>query len=116
MQRFLLRIFFFLITVVFSVFIVHAQEDSTKRAPDTTRSTSDTTRPTSDTTRPTSDTTRPTSDTTRPTSVDPNLIALENARIAKEYTIAGITLTGAHYLDTAIVLSIASIQKGDKVL
>jgi outer membrane protein insertion porin family len=55
-------------------------------------------------------------DTTKPTSVDPNLVALENAKIAKEYIIAGIKLTGAHYLDTAIVLSIASIQVGDKVL
>jgi len=48
--------------------------------------------------------------------VDPNLLALENAKIAKEYTIAGIKLSGAHYLDTAIVISIASIQVGDKVL
>ena len=55
-------------------------------------------------------------DTTKPTSVDPNLLALENAKIPKEYTIAGIKLTGAHYLDTSIVLSIAGIQVGDKVL
>ncbi|HZJ60056.1 MAG TPA: POTRA domain-containing protein [Chitinophagaceae bacterium] len=103
MQRSLLRTTFFLITLLFSVFVVHAQEDTTKRN--------------SDTTRPVSDTiTKPTSDTTRPTSVDPNLLALENAKIAKEYTIAGIKLTGAHYLDTSIVLSIASIQVGDKVL
>src|SRR4030095_9821177 len=102
MQRFLLRTATFLITLLFSVLIVHAQEDSTKRAPDTTRRSSDTT--------------EHNSDTTRPTSVDPNLMALENAKIAKEYTIAGIKLTGAHYLDTSIVLSIASIQVGDKVL
>jgi outer membrane protein insertion porin family len=81
MQRFLLRTAVFLITLLFSVFIVHAQEDTTK-----------------------------------PTSVDPNLLALENAKIAKEYIIAGIKLTGAHYLDTSIVLSIAGIQVGDKVL
>jgi len=55
-------------------------------------------------------------DTTRPTSVDPALLALENARIPKEYTIAGIKLTGVHYLDTAIVMSISNIQVGDKVL
>ena len=55
-------------------------------------------------------------DTTKPTSVDPNLLTLENARIPKEYTIAAINLTGVHYLDTAIVLSIANIQVGDKVL
>src|SRR4030095_4567971 len=55
-------------------------------------------------------------DTTKPTSVDPNLLALENARIPKEYVIAGISLTGVHYLDTSIVLSIANMQVGDKVL
>src|SRR5437773_932643 len=55
-------------------------------------------------------------DTTKPTSVDPNLLALENAKIPKEYIISGISLTGVHFLDTAIVLSIANIQIGDKVL
>ncbi len=80
MQRFFLRTTF-LIAILFSVFILHAQEDTTK-----------------------------------PTSVDPALLALENARIPKEYVIAGIDLTGVRYLDTSIVLSIASIQKGDKVL
>jgi len=55
-------------------------------------------------------------DTTKPTSVDPALLALENARIPKEYTIANIKLTGVHYLDTAIVMSIANMQVGDKVL
>ncbi len=55
-------------------------------------------------------------DTTKPTSVDPNLLALENAKIPKEYVIAGISLTGVHYLDTAIVMSIANIQVSDKVL
>jgi outer membrane protein insertion porin family len=55
-------------------------------------------------------------DTTKPTSVDPKLIDIQNARIPKEYTIAGIKLTGVHFLDTAIVLSIANIQVGDKVI
>src|SRR5213078_79297 len=55
-------------------------------------------------------------DTTRPTSVDPKLLEIQNARIPKEYTIAAIKLTGVHFLDTSIVLSIASIQVGDKVL
>src|SRR5215813_7809455 len=55
-------------------------------------------------------------DTSKPTSVDPNLLELENAKVPKEYTIAGIALTGVHYLDTSIVLSIANIQVGDKVL
>ncbi len=55
-------------------------------------------------------------DTTKPTSVDPALLELQNARIPKEYTIAGIQLTGVKYLDTSIVLSIANVQVGDKVL
>src|SRR5437762_3105552 len=55
-------------------------------------------------------------DTTKPTSVDPNLLALENAKIPKEYIISGISLTDVHFLDTAIVLSIANIQVGDKVV
>jgi len=81
MQRLLLRAGILLIAAIFSLFTLHAQEDTTK-----------------------------------PASVDPNLLALENAKIPKDYTISGITLTGAHYLDTAIVLSIANIQVGDKVL
>jgi outer membrane protein insertion porin family len=54
-------------------------------------------------------------DSTKPTSVDPNLLNLQNARIPKEYTIAEVSITGIHHLDTAIVLSISGIQVGDKV-
>ena len=50
------------------------------------------------------------------TSVDPELLALQNARVPKEYTINSIKLTGLTTLDTAIVLSISGIQKGDKVM
>lgn len=50
-----------------------------------------------------------------PTSVDPELLNLENARVPKEYVIAGVAITGIHHLDTSIVLSIAAIQVGDKV-
>ena len=53
-------------------------------------------------------------DTTQPTSVDPKLLEWQNAKIAKEYTIASISITGIKYLDTAIVLSISSLQVGDK--
>lgn len=55
-------------------------------------------------------------DTTKPTAIDPNLLALENARIPKEYTVAGIDITGINHLDTSIVLSIAGIQVGDKIM
>ena len=50
-----------------------------------------------------------------PTSVDPALIELQNARIPKEYTISSITVTGANYLDTAIITSISGLQVGNKV-
>src|SRR5690349_18524941 len=54
-------------------------------------------------------------DTSKPTSVDPDLLAIENARVPKEYIVAGIAITGIHHLDTSIVLSISSIQVGDKI-
>jgi outer membrane protein insertion porin family len=54
-------------------------------------------------------------DSTKPTSVDPDLLAIETARVPKEYIVAGINITGIHHLDTAIVLSISAIQVGDKL-
>lgn len=53
-------------------------------------------------------------DTTKPTSIDPRLIDWQNARIAKEYTIAAVNITGIRFLDTSIVYSIADLQPGDK--
>jgi outer membrane protein insertion porin family len=53
-------------------------------------------------------------DTSKPTSVDPKLLEWENARIPKEYIIQSIDITGIKHLDTAIVLSIAGLQAGDK--
>ncbi len=55
-------------------------------------------------------------DTTKPTSIDPNLLNIETSRIPKEYTVAGVTITGIHHLDTSIVFSIAGIQIGDKIM
>jgi len=55
-------------------------------------------------------------DTSKPTAIDPNLLALETARIPKEYTVAGVEITGINHLDTGIVLSIAGIQVGDKIM
>jgi outer membrane protein insertion porin family len=54
-------------------------------------------------------------DTSHPTSVDPALLELQNARIPKEYTISSIKVTGANFLDTAIVQSISGLQVGDKI-
>jgi outer membrane protein insertion porin family len=55
-------------------------------------------------------------DTTQPTSVDPELLAIENARIPKEYTIRSINVTGLNFLDTSIVQSISGLQAGDKIM
>jgi outer membrane protein insertion porin family len=55
-------------------------------------------------------------DTSKPTSVDPKLIEIQNARVPKEFIIAGVSVTGIHHLDTSIVLSISGLQPGDKVM
>ena len=55
-------------------------------------------------------------DTSKVTSVDPGLLAIQNAKVAKEYTIRSIKVTGLTTLDTAIVLSISGLQVGDKVM
>jgi outer membrane protein insertion porin family len=54
-------------------------------------------------------------DTSRTTSVDPNLLALANSQVPKEYTIRSIIVTGAANLDTAIIISISGLQVGDKI-
>jgi len=55
-------------------------------------------------------------DSSKVTSVDPSLLGLQNARVPKEYTIRSIRVTGLTTLDSAIVLSISGLQKGDKVM
>jgi len=55
-------------------------------------------------------------DTSKPRSIDPKLIDWQNARLPKEYFIADISIVGLKHLDTAIVLSIASLQPGDKFM
>lgn len=55
-------------------------------------------------------------DTTKVTSVDPGLLSLQNAKVAKEYTIRSIKLTGLTSLDTSIVLSISGLQVGQKLM
>ncbi|MFN5134870.1 MAG: outer membrane protein assembly factor [Chitinophagaceae bacterium] len=55
------------------------------------------------------------SDTTQPLSVDPELEAIFKSPTPKEYTIAGITVTGSKTFDSALLVSIAGIGIGDKV-
>lgn len=52
---------------------------------------------------------------TIPTSIDPELEAINTARIPKEYTIAGIRVTGTKRYDEQLLISIAGINVGDKV-
>jgi outer membrane protein insertion porin family len=55
-------------------------------------------------------------DTSKPTSIDPKLLEWQNSRVPREYTVAGISITGIRHLDTSIVSSIANIQPGDKFM
>ena len=63
------------------------------------------------------DTTHPqVTDTTHPVSVDPELLAIENAKTPKEYIIAGIKITGTKYLDESLLISVSGLSIGDKVM
>ena len=56
------------------------------------------------------------SDTTHPVSIDPELLALENAKVPKEYIIAGIKITGSKYLDESLLISVSGLSIGDKLM
>ncbi|HUB60337.1 MAG TPA: POTRA domain-containing protein [Puia sp.] len=73
-----------------------------------------------DTTKPrSSDTLHPNpADTTKPTgiSIDPALVELASGKTQpREYTIAGIKITGTKYLDESLLQSISGLTVGDKV-
>jgi outer membrane protein insertion porin family len=55
-------------------------------------------------------------DTTHPVSVDPDLLALSNSKVSKEFIIAGIKISGTKYLDEALLTSISGLTVGDKVV
>jgi outer membrane protein insertion porin family len=54
-------------------------------------------------------------DTTKPVSVDPELEAIMNSKVPREYVIAGITVSGSKTFDSALLVSITGIAVGDKV-
>jgi outer membrane protein insertion porin family len=54
-------------------------------------------------------------DTTPSLSVDPELLALGAAKTPKEYTVAGIKVTGSKFLDEALLISVSGITIGDKI-
>ena len=53
---------------------------------------------------------------TLPTSIDPALLEIINSKVPKEYTIAGIKVTGTKHLDEQLLVSISGINVGDKIL
>ncbi|HMH22597.1 MAG TPA: POTRA domain-containing protein [Puia sp.] len=56
-------------------------------------------------------------DTTHPgASVDPELVALSTSKTPKDYTLAGIKITGTKYLDESLLLSISGLTVGDKII
>jgi outer membrane protein insertion porin family len=54
-------------------------------------------------------------DTSKPLAIDPELEAIFKSPTPKEYTIAGITVTGSKTFDSALLVSIAGVSVGDKV-
>src|ERR1700733_10282052 len=57
-------------------------------------------------------------DTTHPggMSVDPELVNLATSKTPKDYTLAGIKITGPKYLDESLLLSISGLTVGDKII
>jgi outer membrane protein insertion porin family len=55
-----------------------------------------------------------TGDTT-PVSVNPQLLEIFNSKYPKEYTIAGISVTGTMAFDESLIISISGLAVGDKV-
>ncbi|MEO7444102.1 MAG: POTRA domain-containing protein, partial [Ferruginibacter sp.] len=55
-------------------------------------------------------------DTTVPVSVNPALNDIFTSRYAKEYTIAGIAVTGTQSYDQNLIVSISGLAVGDKVM
>ncbi|HUR11328.1 MAG TPA: POTRA domain-containing protein, partial [Flavitalea sp.] len=53
---------------------------------------------------------------TVPAATDPELINLTTSTVPKEYTITAIKISGTRYLDEQLLLSIAAINPGDKVV
>ncbi|MCU0394533.1 MAG: outer membrane protein assembly factor [Chitinophagaceae bacterium] len=50
------------------------------------------------------------------TSVDPELEAIFSQKIAKEYVVASVTVSGNKYFDNQLLLSIANLNAGDKIM
>src|SRR6188768_3755472 len=52
---------------------------------------------------------------TIPVSINPQLLEIFDSKIPKQYTLAGITVTGAKAFDQNLIISITGLAVGDKV-
>lgn len=52
---------------------------------------------------------------TLPTSIDPQLIELSTSKVAREYVISAVKITGTKYLDEQLLISISGLSVGDKI-
>ena len=55
-------------------------------------------------------------DTTQPTSIDVNLENIFNQKVPKRYTVANIIVSGNQNFDQALLISVANINIGDKIV
>lgn len=55
-------------------------------------------------------------DTSQVSSVDPELENIFNQKIPKEYVVASVIVTGNRYFDNQLLLSIANLNVGDKIM
>src|SRR5688572_32987901 len=53
---------------------------------------------------------------TTPVAIDPELENLIRTSTPKEYTIAGIKISGTKYLDEQLLISISGLSVGDKIM
>ncbi|CAN5766505.1 POTRA domain-containing protein [soil metagenome] len=54
--------------------------------------------------------------TTITTSVDPELEAIFTQKVPKEYTIASVKVTGNKFFDNTLLMSVANLNVGDKIM
>jgi outer membrane protein insertion porin family len=52
---------------------------------------------------------------TTPVSINPQLQEIYNSKFPKEYTLAGITVTGTQSFDESLIISISGLAIGDKI-
>src|SRR5277367_5074939 len=116
-RRSLFCVFLLTIYCLLNAIAAKAQvtDSTTHPATDTVKPKSDSLKAGSDVSHPVTDSIKAVTDTAHPLSVDPELVALGNQKNPpREYTIAGIKITGTKYLDESLLTSISGLTVGDK--